>query len=306
MSTQDFDLTSLRLFVVVCDVGNIARAARREHLVSSAVSKRMAQLERQTGTPLLVRKRYGVAPTPAGETLLEYARAMLANARRIEDAMAAYASGVSGQVRLLVNASVMTEALADDVVTFMKTPAHRGIRIEIEERLSSAVVAGIHEGLASIGIVWEQAELRGLQTRHYRSDHLGVVVPPDHPLAQRDQVAFAETLAWDQVGLPESSVIQQLLERAALASGQRLRSRVMVASYEAAMRVAYAGLAICIVPRELFSLGFEGSGLRHIPLADAWAERRFVLCFRDAQQLSAAALLLLAHLEQGGTPGGAG
>jgi DNA-binding transcriptional LysR family regulator len=83
--------------------------------VGSAISKRLAQLEETVGTPLLVRRRHGVEPTPAGETLLEHARTMLASADRIEQDMAAYVSGVRGQVRLLATASVMAESLADDV-----------------------------------------------------------------------------------------------------------------------------------------------------------------------------------------------
>ena len=51
---RDLDLTSLRLFVAVCDSRNIARAAADASLVGSAVSKRLAQLEEQLGTPLLL------------------------------------------------------------------------------------------------------------------------------------------------------------------------------------------------------------------------------------------------------------
>ena len=64
--------------------GNIARAGEQANIVGSAISKRLAQLEDQLGTPLLVRKRHGVAPTAAGQTLLEHARAMLDSAARIE------------------------------------------------------------------------------------------------------------------------------------------------------------------------------------------------------------------------------
>lgn len=46
---RDLDLTSLRLFVAVCDTHNMARAAAQAHLVGSAVSKRLAQLEAQLG-----------------------------------------------------------------------------------------------------------------------------------------------------------------------------------------------------------------------------------------------------------------
>ena len=73
---RPLDLHTLKLFVAVCEHRNIARAAEQESIVGSAVSKRLAQLEDTVGTPLLVRKRHGVAPTPAGETLLEHARAM--------------------------------------------------------------------------------------------------------------------------------------------------------------------------------------------------------------------------------------
>ena len=92
---SDLDLTTLRLFVTVCETRNMARAAERVHMVGSAISKRLAQLEETVGTPLLQRRRHGVEPTPAGQTLLEHARDMLAGACRIERDMSAYAAGVN-------------------------------------------------------------------------------------------------------------------------------------------------------------------------------------------------------------------
>ena len=78
MAQLQLDLTTLRLFVAVCETRNFVHAAQRQHLVGSAVSKRIAALEAQVHTPLFVRQRHGVALTPAGETFLEYARTMLA------------------------------------------------------------------------------------------------------------------------------------------------------------------------------------------------------------------------------------
>ena len=90
---RDLDLQTLRLFAAVCDQRSIARVAEQESIVGSAISKRLAQLEDTVGTPLLLRKRRGVVPTPAGETLLEHARTMLASVGQIERDMAAYATG---------------------------------------------------------------------------------------------------------------------------------------------------------------------------------------------------------------------
>ena len=49
------DLTSLQLFVAVCELGSIGRAAEREFIAASAVSKRLSDLEAAVGTALLYR-----------------------------------------------------------------------------------------------------------------------------------------------------------------------------------------------------------------------------------------------------------
>jgi DNA-binding transcriptional LysR family regulator len=60
--------------------------------------------------------------------------------------------------------------------------------------------------------------------------------------------------------------------------------------------VVRAKLGICVVPAEVAAPYAQTYSLRVIPLTDAWAQRRFALCFRDEQALSPAAQLLLGHL----------
>lgn len=293
---RDLDLQTLRLFAAVCEHRSIARAAEQEAIVGSAISKRLAQLEDTLGTQLLVRKRRGVAPTPAGETLLEHARAMLASVGQIERDMAAYATGTRGHVRMLVTASVMAESLADDVAAFLQDPAHRDIQVSLEERVSPDVVQGIRDGSASIGICWDAADLSGLETCGYRSDHLAVVAHVSHPVAQCDTVRFAEVLGYEFVSMPALSAVQVLLARAAAVEGKTLAHRVLVSNFDAALRVVRARLAISVVPAEVAQPFAKTAPVRVIPLSDSWARRRFALCYRSAQMLPPAAQLLVSHL----------
>jgi DNA-binding transcriptional LysR family regulator len=295
-AVRDFDLTTLRLFIAVCDAGNIARAGEQASIVGSAISKRLAQLEHQVGTPLLVRRRHGVSPTTAGQSLLEHARAMLDGAARIERDMEAFAGGARGQVRILASVSAMTESLADDVATFLKKPAHRNIQVDMEEHVSPEIVRGVREGMASLGVCWDAARLGALQSQPYRSDHLCIVVPPKHPLALRKRLKFEDTLDFEHVSLPVNSAVMVMLQRQAAALGRKLHYRVVVTNFEAALRVVRAGLAISLVPREVAELQAQTYGLKIIPLAESWAERRFIVCYRDAQALSPAAQLLVEHL----------
>jgi DNA-binding transcriptional LysR family regulator len=71
---------------------------------------------------------------------------------------------------------------------------------------------------------------------------------------------------------------------------------VVVTNFEAALRVVRAGLAISLVPFEVAEAYVAAYGLKVVPLAEPWAERRFIICFRDAQALSPAAQLLVDHL----------
>lgn len=293
---RDLDLTTLRLFVTVCETGNMRRAGEEANMVASAVSKRLAQLEDTVDARLLLRKRHGVAPTPAGETLLQHARSMLMSARLIERDMAGHAAGLQGRVNVLATASVMAESLADHIARFLKEPAHRNIHIDLEERISPEVVRGIREGVAALGICWDAAETGLLHTRTYTHDHLCVAVRHDHPLAARDSVHLADTLDYEQVIMPIHSAVEVMLQREAGLLGKRLLHRVIVTNFEAAMRVVRADLAIAVVPREVTPLHAQAWGLKILPLVEPWARRRFVLCHRGEDTLTPAAQLLLESL----------
>jgi DNA-binding transcriptional LysR family regulator len=293
---NDLDFTSLRLFVAVCEHGNIQRAARQSHIVGSAVSKRLVQMEELLGTPLLLRRRHGVVPTPAGESLLQHARAMLAHSGQIVRDMAAFAQGVRGQVSMLASASALAESLAEDVAGFLARDAHRDILVNMEERISPDIVRGVQDGVASLGVCWDAVDLGGLQARPYRSDHLAIVMHARHPLAPRDRLTLADTLDHDHVSLPLTSAVQTLLRRQAAVLGRTIRYRVTVSNFEAALRVVRANLALSVVPREVAEPYASVYGLRLVPLDEPWAQRRFVVCFRQRATLSQAALMLLDHL----------
>ncbi len=293
---RDLDLTSLRLFVAVCETRNIARAGEQHHIVASAISKRLAQLEGVVGATLFERRRRGVTPTAAGEILLEHARAMLASADRVARDMAAHGRGVKGQVRVLASVSSIAEFLPDDIGHFLQTPAHQDIRVDIEESISRELVRALREGSAPVGVCWDAADLEGLQTRPYRRDRLAIVAHRSHPIARRRRCSFDETLAFDHVGLPASTAVHTMLARAAAIIGRPLNYRAVVSSFDAALRCVRADLGIAVIPAEVASPLAASFGLRVVPLTDAWAERSFAICFRSEAGLSPAARLLVEHL----------
>ncbi|MEM6728505.1 MAG: LysR family transcriptional regulator [Pseudomonadota bacterium] len=75
---RNLDLTALRSFATVADLGGVTRASGALNLTQSAVSMQLKRLEEALGVGLLDRTARSIALTPAGEQLLGYARRMLA------------------------------------------------------------------------------------------------------------------------------------------------------------------------------------------------------------------------------------
>lgn len=289
-----FDLRDLELFVAVADAGSIARAAERSHTVASAVSKRISELEHKLGCSLLSRGPKGVELTPGGHALASRARVLLNHATQLDEEMSHHASGTRGYVRMYANISSIVEFLPGALASFAQR--HPAVHVHLEEHTSDAVAAAVADHTADVGIVSELPALEGLRTIAFRRDELVAVLQPDHPLAQRTTLAFADLLDEPLVALHATSALHRQLSRAAAEQEHSLNCRIHVTSFDAACAMVAAGLGISIVPRAATSVYIRSLSLTAIALSDEWAQRDIFLCTRDDVALPAAARALYDHL----------
>ncbi|OGB19769.1 MAG: LysR family transcriptional regulator [Burkholderiales bacterium RIFCSPLOWO2_12_67_14] len=299
--TRRLDLTSLQLFVAVCERGSIGKAAEQEFMAPSAVSKRLSDLEGAVGTTLLYRHARGASPTPAGQSLLHHARSVLFSLDKMQGELSEYADGIRGHVRMHANISAIVQFLPEDLGSFIRL--HDQIKIDLEEHLSSEVVRAVQEGAADLGICHTgvSGPLPDLQTRPYRQDQLVLIVPQAHALAGEKQLAFADSLDWDHVGLHANSSIYQAMHQAAASAGRGIRLRIRVTGLDAMCRMIHNGLGVGLMPRRAFELMHGVGELTCVALTDDWATRQIDLVARDFSTLPVTARLLVAHLgEQSG------
>jgi DNA-binding transcriptional LysR family regulator len=295
-----FDLVDLSLFRHVVEAGSITHGADRAHLALAAASTRIRHMEESLGAPLLVRSRQGITPTPAGRTLLQHARAIIAQAARLREDLGAYAGGVAGQVRILSNTNALTEFLPEALSAFLATRPQ--VSIDLEERLSDEIVGLVAEGVGEIGIVAGTVDTGGLQTFPFRSDRFVLVVPFDHALASRPEVAFADVLHHDFVGLDRASAIQRFLADKASRIGGPLKLRVQLRSFDAVCRMVECNVGLGIVPETTAQRAAKTMRIALIRLADPWALRDLTICTRRLEDLPPFARQLVEHLRADGPP----
>ena len=305
-----FDLTDLSLFRHVVEAGSITHGAERAHLALAAASTRIRNMERSLGAPLLRRTRQGVIPTPAGRTLVQHARAMLAQADRLREDLGAFTGGLAGQIRILSNTNALTEFLPESLSAFLAR--HPQVTIDLEEKLSDEIVGLIAEGVGDIGIVAGTVDTGRLETYPFRSDRFVLVVPQGHALAGQGsagqgsagssaghgEVAFAEVLGNDFVGLDRASALQRFLADKAGRIGRPLRLRVQLRSFDAVCRMVEAGVGLGVVPETTARRAARTMAITAVDLKDPWAVRDLTLCVRALKDLAPSARQLVEHLRR--------
>ncbi|MND51386.1 HTH-type transcriptional regulator CysL [compost metagenome] len=274
-----YDLTSLDVFIAVAETLNLTHAANLRHLAISAVSKRISELEELAGAPLLIRRARGVELTPAGQSLLYYARQVRQTLQNLDAELGEFAEGIKGHIRIHAITSAISQFLPKDVTDFAEL--YPLIRFDIEERVGTDVVRAVAEGRADLGIIASQTAPQGLQTLPYRSDELVLVVPDGHALASSTSARFSEVLEHEMVGPHRESSVYGLLTREAEALGMPLKLRIRISSFDCICRMAAAGMGVAVLPRSVVKPYQRSLKLKIVRLDESWAARDLQLILQS-------------------------
>lgn len=150
MRLVNFDIDVLRSFVTGMELGSYARAAEHLGRSTSAVSAQLKKLEEQAGTALFRKAGRGLALTEAGETLLTYARRLLA----LNDEAVSALSGadLSGHVRFGVQEDLGETLLPQILGRFAR--AHPKTRIETRLARNADLLKRVASAELDLAIAW--------------------------------------------------------------------------------------------------------------------------------------------------------
>ena len=286
-----FDHYNLQLFVTAAEEGSIARAAAKENIAPSALSRRIADLEHAFGLPLFVRSAHGIALTEAGQVAHERARHLESGLESLIRDVQCLSGVVSGQVRLVANASSVIGFLPERLKSF--SAEYPRVSIALEERLSREVLRACLDDVADVGVAVVESVPSGLDSWHFADDPLMVVLPRDHPLSVQEAVAFREVVEYPLVGIQTGGALDRTLRDRAAAARLELHVAVTVNSFDAVCRMVEAGLGIAVVPRSAAAAYAGSNQFERRPLAEPWVGRelRLIAMRKNPRSPAVAALI---------------
>lgn len=185
------ELRVLKYFTVVAAEGSITRAAERLFITQPTLSRQMAELEDEVGSPLLVRTNRSVSLTAAGELLLRRAEEMIALEDKIMDELSS--SPLGGTVSLGLAESYSANAVAD-VISVFRTK-YPSVKFDLFTATADLVLERIDKGLVDIGFLLEPVDVEKYDfVRLKQEERIGILVRADSALANRAEILPEELL----------------------------------------------------------------------------------------------------------------
>lgn len=136
-------LQAMTVFVRVVESGSFSAAARLMHLGQPAVSKAVAQLERQLGVQLLLRSAHGLTPTDAGQRYFERVARIVSDAEEADAAARDSTLSLQGRLRVAIPTTFGRIQIVPRLGEFLKKHPRLQMDIELDDRRVDLMAEGI-------------------------------------------------------------------------------------------------------------------------------------------------------------------
>lgn len=244
------ELRQLEYFVAVAEEQNFTRAAERVHISQSGVSAQIRQLERELKAELFDRSARTVTLTVAGKAALEHARAALAAAGAVGQAVGEVTDLIRGHLTVGMVIGCTLTPLFDALAAFHQ--AHPGVEVSLLEDSSDRLIEGVRTGTVDLALIGAAtATPDGLDALTIISERLVAAVPPGHPLAKQQQVTLRDLTAYPIVCMPPGTGLRTVFDQACAAQNLQPAITLQASAADAIADLAARGLAVAILSNSM-------------------------------------------------------
>lgn len=294
MSARILQEAAVRYFLEVVNTGSVADAASRLNVVPSAVSRQIARLESELGTPLFVRQSRGMVPSKAGEMLAAYARRSQLDAEQISLEIDALRGEAERTIRIACTEGFAATFLPRAMADFRRTVAPASFEVVVDT--AAGVTQRVREAECDIGLTFSFGPEKDIHTAFSAPSPIFAIVASSHPLARSTQVSFRELLAYPLALPGVHSTLHKLIDIYCSREGVACKSVLSSATLETLLGFTLASDAVTF-SGELFVRPRLASGeLVALPVPELTTSERAV----EIQTLARRALppLLQSFIER--------
>jgi DNA-binding transcriptional LysR family regulator len=310
------DTDVLRWFKLVAEGVTVTEVSELDMVTQSGVSRALARLEAQVGTPLLERSGRTLRLTRTGEVFKPHVDRLLGELRAGLDAVAQFVSPETGSVAVAFPQSLGSWLVPDLLGSFRA--AHPGVGFLLTNARDELHGLPLDSGAADLEIgtrrfrTGPEANRPGdlaVQTQRIGNEPLRLALPAAHRLAGQPGesggpggsggpgIRLAEVAGEPFIALRTTSALRKLGDDLCAAAGFRPRVVFEGDDLSNVRGLVAAGLGVAIVPAPRAGSPVAGPGpVRYLPILDDGAERDIYLTWPADKALLPAADLFRRHV----------
>jgi DNA-binding transcriptional LysR family regulator len=246
---RGMDLRQMAFVVAVAEEGGFSAAARRLHVVQSAVSGTVRVLERELNARLFDRTTHRVSLTPAGQAFLSAARAALQAAEQARAAVDLVKGELRGQIRVGVMQGLYA-GLDQALARFHQQ--HPGVMLRLRQASADDIRQALRDGTVDLAVVaLDRQRQRGLATRLLSQEEMVLITAPTCELAKDRPVTLAEVARLPLVDFPVGWAIRHSVDMAFRSAFVERTTTFEVNDVLTASDLVRHDLGVCIIPESL-------------------------------------------------------
>ena len=297
------DTDALRWLQQVADGTTVTEVSEVESVTQSGVSRALARLEAQIGTPLLRRSGRTLRMTHAGAVFKPHLDALL---HHLDDGIAAVSQLIdpdTGTVALAFQQSLGTWLVPDLARSFRAT--HPGVRFQLTQVRDEPNSAALDGGNADLELGTRRPQNppdADFHTRLIALEPLRLALPREHPLAGRrlagpERVRLADVASEPFISLRSASALRRLTDDLCEQAGFRPDVIFEGDDLSNVRGFVAAGLGVAVVPAPRAGSPEAVPGpVTYLELADPGAVREIFLTWSAERRLLPATDLFRRHV----------
>jgi len=228
------EFRQIQYFITLYEDGSVTRAARRLHIVQSALSMQMAKLEAEVGQRLFMRTPQGMQPTPEGRRLYRLFLPVVTGYQRAREQVIEATGELNGEVRFGMIATIAQGVLVDSILEF--SPAHPKVELSMTDGFSGDLIDAVAVGKLDAAVVNKPRRPLTLKTETIAEEDLLLVTGPAHAEVPAS-LGFSELAGFKLVFPTRQHGLRAIIESFAQAEDVDLRPSVQIDSISAIVKL---------------------------------------------------------------------
>ena len=240
-------LKQLKAFLVLARTLNYANAANELCLSQSALSLSIKTLEEELGGKLFKRNTRRVEITTEGQSLIPYAKKLLANWEDMEKDVKQRFKLNRGTLNI-ASMPFATHAVLPEVMHDF-AQQHPNISFSIHDITNEKIIEKVQEGIFEIGICFEPKANDQLIFQPIFNEDFLALLPKHHVLAKQKSVTWLELCSCPFVTLQNPSIIRHVIEEHCAALQVVLDLKVECHQISSLSHFVAYGMGVSAIPR---------------------------------------------------------